>query len=622
MAETTLKWNLIADDKASPVLGKLGQSMDKASGVASKLGKVAAGLGAAFAVGSIIDFGKGLVQAAEDGIKAQAALSNVTESMGLFGDDAAKVADRLSALADAQARATGVDDDAIRATQTKLMTFKEVAGTADEMGGMFDRATTAALDLAAAGFGTAEANAVQLGKALNDPVAGISALAKSGVTFTAAEKDMIAGMVEAGNMAGAQEVIMKALETQVGGTAAASATSSDKMRVKWEQLQGTLGEKLLPIIEAVQGFIGDKLLPVIEQVAGFIGDTLVPAFGIFWQALTGNSEVNEFDGHLRTINNLGVALGDWIQRASTFVTGTLVPALTSLGQWIVKNRDWLSALAIAIGAGVIAWKAYTTAITVWKAITAAASAAQVVFNAVLSANPIGLIITAIAALVAGLVWFFTKTELGQKIWAGFTDFLSTAWERIKVAFSLGWEGIKRFLGMAWDLIKRVWSFSPLGLIVTNWDKILQFFKDIPGKIGGFFSNLGDTIMKPFKSAFNTIAGWWNNSVGKLSFTVPEWLPGGGNTFGVPKIPTFFRGGVMPFTGLASVGEYGPEQVVLPAGARVLPSGVASNRASGDGTVRLHPDDLAALAAMVIDGARRAARGEISAVGTRVGMGVV
>jgi hypothetical protein len=80
--------------------------------------------------------------------------------------------------------------------QAKLLTFGELAKSADQAGGAFDRATKAAIDMGAAGFGTAEMNAVQLGKALNDPIKGVAALAKSGVTFTEQEKEKIKTLVE------------------------------------------------------------------------------------------------------------------------------------------------------------------------------------------------------------------------------------------------------------------------------------------------------------------------------------------------------------------------------------------------------------------------------------------
>src|SRR5690606_16645191 len=76
------------------------------------------------------------------------------------------------------------------------------------------------------------------------------------------------------------------------------------------------------------------------------------------------------------------------QQVGTFITGTLIPALQSFGGWMVDNKDWLLALVSAAGAAVLAWQAWTTAITVWQGITKAAAAVQAAFNVVMNANPI------------------------------------------------------------------------------------------------------------------------------------------------------------------------------------------------------------------------------------------
>lgn len=620
MSSSNITFNLVANDKASGTVNKFGGALDKQKSRFDSLKNAAKLAVGAFAVKKVIDFGAGLITAAEDGIKAQAALTNVTESMGLFGDQADDVARRLSAYADKQALATGVDDDAIRATQTKLMTFKEVAKTADEMGGHFDRATAAAIDLAAAGFGTAETNATQLGKALNDPIKGITALTKSGVTFTDAEKKKIEAMVESGNIAGAQETILKALETQVGGTAAASVTAGDKMRIKWEQVQGTLGEKLLPAFNAVSGFVTDKLLPGVESLAGFLSDTLTPVISIFWSALTGNSEIGEFDGVLGRINDAGVTLYTWAMNVANYFTTTLVPAFQNTITWITANRDWLTALAVGISAGVIAWQAFTAVTRAWMVVTNAAKAAQLAFNLVMSANPIGLIITAIAALVAGLVWFFTKTETGKKIWSGFTNFLSSSWENIKRWFSAGWSAVGRYMDLIWNVIKKVWSFTPIGMITSNWDKILAFFRSIPGKLRSFFSNLTNIITSPFKSAFNRIASLWNGTAGKLSFKAPDWVPGiGGKGFSLPQLPMLAKGGILTGPTMFVGGEGGETEVVQPLSKLdrfmrdyVPRDQVKQSGSGGDVMARMHPDDIAALATAMVAAAKRIARGELDA----------
>jgi hypothetical protein len=124
-----------------------------------------------------------------------------------------------------------------------------LAKTADTTGGAFDRATLAAVDLAAAGFGEVETNAKQLGKALQDPIKGLTALRKAGVTFTKAEQDKIRALVESNRLLQAQELILSAIETQVGGTAAATASATDRMSARFENLLETLSLALLPAVD-------------------------------------------------------------------------------------------------------------------------------------------------------------------------------------------------------------------------------------------------------------------------------------------------------------------------------------------------------------------------------------
>jgi hypothetical protein len=143
-----------------------------------------AAIPAALALGALAAAAGKSLAAGEAVSTANARIEQINKSMGLFGDDTKKVTDRLVKLAEATAMQTGMDNLSIKATQAKLLTFKNLALTADQVGGAFDRANKAALDMAAAGFGSAEGNAVQLGKALENPIKGIAALAKSGVTFT------------------------------------------------------------------------------------------------------------------------------------------------------------------------------------------------------------------------------------------------------------------------------------------------------------------------------------------------------------------------------------------------------------------------------------------------------
>lgn len=489
-----------------------GEAEKTGKSAGSKLGKaIAVGMAAAAAAAVVV--GKKLISAGENASTSNARIEQIATSMGLFGAETGNVTARLVDLANETARATGVDQNQIKGTQAKLLTFKELAATADEVGGSFDRATIAAVDLAAAGMGSAESNAIQLGKALNDPIKGISALNRVGLTFTEEQQNQIRAMQESGDMAGAQNVILEALETQVGGTAAATANASDRMKVAWSQVQENLGLKVLPMFERFSDWFIDTGMPALERFGDKVGAYLGPIMQDLGRVFT--------DRVLPVLQDIG-----------GYVTGTVVPALREFGGWVQRNGDWLRALAVVVGVIVVGIQAYVKILALWRAVTVAAAAAQAFFNAVLSANPIGLIILAVVALVAGLVYFFTKTETGRKIvekvWGAIkkamtavTDWwtktalpaLKNGWDQIVGFFKGGRDKVKQFLEAALDVIKKVWSYSPIGLITSNWDKIMGFFKGIPGKVKAEFDRAINFIKNIWKyTPIGLITGNWDKIV--------------------------------------------------------------------------------------------------------------
>jgi hypothetical protein len=246
-------------DKLTRELGRLSTPLEKVAAVSRTLAPAAI-----IGLTALSGMAVGAVRAAEEAEVADNRLRNIVDSMGLFGKQTDTVVQRLFDFADATELATAVDGDLIRSTQAKLLTFANLAKTADQVGGAMDRATLAAIDLAAAGFGEAEQNAVQLGKALQDPVKGITALARSGVTFTEQEKEKIATLVESGEVLEAQNLILAAIETQVGGTAAATATGSAKMTVAFGMMSEAIGKALLPLFEA--------LVPILVGFFDLVGE--------------------------------------------------------------------------------------------------------------------------------------------------------------------------------------------------------------------------------------------------------------------------------------------------------------------------------------------------------------
>ena len=247
MADAKLRLLLYGEDRtASKALKGVGTQSEKTSKTLGAAGTALKGFLAATAVTAAVKGLGDLVEAGEKASTSNARLEQVMRSMGHTTDDAAKA--QLS-YADELARTTGVDQNTIKLTQAKLATFRSLSSEVGLQEGIFKRATNAAVDLAATGFGTAESNAAQLGKALEDPVKGLGSLAKAGVTFTEQQKDQIKTLVNSNQKLAAQKIVLKAIEDQVGGVAEATANASDKYNVAVSQMQEALGKRLLPAFE-------------------------------------------------------------------------------------------------------------------------------------------------------------------------------------------------------------------------------------------------------------------------------------------------------------------------------------------------------------------------------------
>lgn len=183
--------------------------------------------------------------------KADIQLRFMLENMQGVGAATDATVKRMAEYADQVNRATGVDDEQVKAVQRKLLVFKTLRQTADELGGTFDRTTAAAIDLAAAGFGDMEANAIKLGRVLQDPTRNLNALSRAGITFTEAEKRKIKALQESGKLLEAQDMILLSVENRVKGIAEASATPFEKLNAQFQQIGDSIGEAMLPALESM-----------------------------------------------------------------------------------------------------------------------------------------------------------------------------------------------------------------------------------------------------------------------------------------------------------------------------------------------------------------------------------
>lgn len=277
------------------------------------------------------------------------------------------------------------------------------------------------------------------------------------------------------------------------------------------------------------------------------------------------SEAGSQQSVIETLDSAFSTIGSTIESVTGFVKG--------LVDWFKQGGTGVDVLKAAfVGLGTIlggyavyqgilkgialAQQAWAIATGVWSAITTGATAIQMAFNAAIAANPIGIIVIAIMAVVAALIYFFTQTTAGKQIWQDFINWLEVAWQGISSFFSGLWTGITQFFSSAGSSVQSIWNgvtsffssipsrivgfFNGIGsgigsffqqassLINSIWNGVISFISSIPGRILGFFSGIGSQIGGLFNSVGGAIRGAFDGAVSYVSS-----IPG--------KILGFFRG---------------------------------------------------------------------------------
>jgi hypothetical protein len=321
-------------------------------GFGSKLAGIGAAVASAFAVRAVFNFGKEAILAAEGVATANARLEAIAKATQVFGTETSKVTKSLIAFAEAQEMVIAVDAEVIKGVQAQLLSFKKLSASAGQMGGVFDRVTKAAFDMAAAGFGSAESNAVALGKAFEDPIRGLTALRRSGTVFTEDQQKLIKTLVDSGDLLGAQTIILNELETQYGGTAEATANFSDKMSLAFENVKEALGKALLPTFERFATFFIEEVVPPLTRFFeddfprmldrfATAGAGIVQAFAPIGAALKKALQIPDDVGFLEGLLDKIAALpenrvfGDFVQ-AIVMLTPELLKLLPPLTQLVTN----------------------------------------------------------------------------------------------------------------------------------------------------------------------------------------------------------------------------------------------------------------------------------------------
>lgn len=370
------------------IFGADTKELDKAlQGVSKRLRSTAddlTSLGKSLSLGltaPIVAFG---ALATKNAVESAKAIAQVEAAVKSTGGAAGRSVDQLAEMAEGLQRISLYDDDEIlKQVTANLLTFTKITGT------QFDKAQVAILNLSTR-LGTDLTSAsVQVGKALNDPIKGVTALGRAGVQFTAQQKEQIEALVEAGDVAAAQTIILGELETQFGGAAEAAANADP-----YTQMANQLGN----LSESFGAIINEALIPVI----GFLQ---------------------------KVVDRIG-NLSDGTKKAIVVIGGLLAV---------------IGPLAIGVGALI---SAYTSVRSALGALTLA----QIRLNIAVLSNPYVAIAAAVVAAVGIIIYnwdkivaYFTSGD-GARTWDGLKESFDIVIEYVVNA----WNSFVEIIGMIWD----------------------------------------------------------------------------------------------------------------------------------------------------------------------------
>lgn len=500
--ETSQKDVAAANDKSTLSFGKL------TGGIA--LGNMISNA-ASSAFQGVKDQLGDLFTAADDDARAVAQLGAAIQSTG---GAAGVTAQSAIDLAENIQKTTPIAHETALTMEDMLLTFTSI--TKD----VFPQTAAAVTDMATRMNGgltpsaqQLSTTAIQVGKALQDPIKGITALHKVGVEFTDQQKEQVKAMMAVGDQTGAQKLILAELSKEFGGSASAAL---DTFAGKQQQTAN-----------------------IMEDAKAQLGDALEKGLLPFQQALASFVSSDQFKA--------------WIVDLTKFIQD-LSKNIVDATKFYQAHADIINSIAIVMGTLV---GTILTVIEVMKIVAAVQKAwtgIMFVFNAVMDANPIALIIIGITALIAIVILMATHWKQvtsffsdGVKIiTAAFNDsvnFIKSIWNDVASWFEGIINSIVGFFGVIWtgvtavfknvmDFIKK-WGltivaviFFPfsiaLGLIIMFWKPITAFFTTIWNAIVAIFTPVVQFFGFIFKAAvdiivavFTAITSWFTNKFNEM-----------------------------------------------------------------------------------------------------------
>ena len=353
------------------------KGLKQANAQFAKLGTSVGSLGRNFAVlgAAIAGAGALIAKNVQSLARIEKINAQTAQTIKSMGDVAGISASGVSKLAGSLENLTATEAETIQEGANLLLTFRNIQNQAGAGNDIFNQTTAVMVDLARAMGTSASGEAIRLGKALNDPVKGIAALTRVGVSFTEQQKEQIKALASSGDLLGAQKVILAELQAQFGGSGAAFAqTFSGQLELMGHEL-GTIGEEAtMSVMPALQGMTTQlrELIPVI-------GPQLKAAI-----------ESVDF-----------VALGQAVVNFTTFLVNNAEAIAKTIAAIFIISTAYKT-LAVAVGISKVAIALHTWAVaqaaagmTVATVATGALRAALLLLPWVAVAAGIGLVIAGI-----------------------------------------------------------------------------------------------------------------------------------------------------------------------------------------------------------------------------------
>lgn len=554
-ADANIRAVITADDQASKTLGEFG---GKIGSMAKVAGAALIGVGAAAAAMGVLS-----VKAFSDSEDRIAQTNAVLKSTGGI---AGVTAEQVTKVATAFQKQTKFSDESVRSVENLLLTFTAINKN------IFPQTTKVVLDMATALGEDTKSAAIQVGKALQDPILGITALRRVGVNFNDSQKEVIKNLVDTGQSAKAQQLILAELTREFGGSAEAAGNTFSgqlaKLKNSLNDVEESLGKAIVhgltPFIakaaEAVASIDWEKQINKAEANL----KTYQANLALFFTAISGGTpEVQKnqegFITLVTTLSRINTAfknavdgvqqLYKWFMNLTPviiigqFFQQVLWPALKDIAKAI--KEDLAPAFEHLFQAYKRFWDAINPAFTDYLKILGA-----IILGGVLIW--IGLWILAWEGLVRGGSFVINMiADVG-------------GW----IANLVKWFG--NLVGVVWNAIKTIGDiFANLPAIIWDIDKtIMGIFAGFGRRI---LNSLGDFSGLLYNAGKDLIGGLVNGiqaAVGGIASAIGGGVKGALHAAHIPG----FASGVTNFSGgLAMVGEQGPELVNLPSGSSVTPN---------------------------------------------------